>query len=138
MKKIIFCVALGALLLVLYVSAEAQQPAKVSRIGYLISGARSDSDSFAYAFRDGLRDLGYVEGKNIVVEYRYAEGKNDRFPSLVAELVQLKADVLVVTALPAILAAKQATKTIPIVMITTSGPVVSGAFCSWSTPGANI
>jgi len=138
MKKIIFCVALGASLLVLYVSAEAQQPAKVSRIGYLISGARSDSDSFADAFRDGLRDLGYVEGKNIVVEYRYAEGKNDRFPSLVAELVQLKVDVLVVTALPAILAAKQATKTIPIVMITTTDPVVSGAVESLAHPGGNI
>ena len=73
------------------------------------------------AFRQGLRDLGYIEGKNILVEYRYAEGKLDRIPSLVAELVQLKVDVLVVATLPAIRAAKQATKTIPIVMVTTAG-----------------
>jgi len=138
MNQRISALVLSAMLLALSLPAEAQQQAKVSRIGYLISGARSDSNSFAYAFRDGLRDLGYVEGKNIVVEYRYAEGKNDRFPSLVAELVQLKVDVLVVTALPAILAAKQATKTIPIVMITTTDPVASGAVESLAHPGGNI
>jgi ABC-type uncharacterized transport system substrate-binding protein len=119
-------------------SVGAQQQVKVSRIGYVISGARTDSNSLTDAFRDGLRDLGYVEGKNIVVEYRYAEGKNDRFLGIVRELVQLKVDVLVLTALPGILAAKQATKTIPIVMVTTTDPVASGAVESLARPGGNI
>ena len=126
------------MLFALCYSASAQQPAKLLRIGYVISGARTDSNSLTDAFREGLRDLGYVEGKNIVVEYRYAEGKNERFPGLVADLVQLKVDVLVVTALPAILAAKQATKTIPIVMVTTTDPVASGAVDSLARPGGNI
>ena len=88
------------------------------------------------AFRQGLRDLGYTEGKNIVVEYRYVEGKLDRYPSLVAELVQLKVDILVVTA--AILTAQQATKTIPIVMVTNGDPVAEGFVDSLARPGGNI
>ena len=115
-------VALCALLFALCFSVEAQQPAKIPRIGYVSgSGDPSNPGPHVEAFRQGLRDLGYIEGKNILVEYRYAEGKLDRIPSLVAELVQLKVDVLVVGILPAIRAAKQATKTIPIVMVTTSG-----------------
>jgi len=91
------------------------------------------------AFRQGLRDLGYIEGKNILVEYRYVEGKSDRAPSLVAELVQLKVDVLVLEAgLPAIRAAKQATKTIPIVMVTTQDPVATGLIDSLARPGGNL
>ena len=89
-------------------------------------------------FRQGLRDLGYIEGKNILVEYRYIEGKSDRIPSLVAELVQLKVDVLVLGPLPAIRAAKQATKTIPIVMVTTQDPVAAGFVDSLARPGGNI
>jgi putative tryptophan/tyrosine transport system substrate-binding protein len=88
------------------------------------------------AFRQGLRDLGYVEGKNILIEYRYAEGKPDRLLSLVRELVQLKVDILVVTA--AFRAAKQATKTIPIVMVTTGDPVATGLVDSLARPGGNI
>ena len=88
------------------------------------------------AFRQGLRDLGYIEGKNILVEYRYIEGKLDRYPSLVAELVQLKVDVLVATA--AIRAAKEATKTIPIVIVTPSDPVANGIVDSLARPGGNI
>ena len=90
------------------------------------------------AFRQGLRDLGYIEGKNILVEYRYIEGKRDRIPGLVAELVQLKVDVLVSGTLPAIRAAKQATKTIPIVMVTTMDPVATGLVDSLARPGGNI
>ena len=90
------------------------------------------------AFRRGLRDLGYTEGKNILVEYRYAEGKPDEVPGLVTELIQLKVDVLVVGFLPAIHAAKQATKTIPIVMVTTVDPVASGIVDSLVRPGGNI
>jgi putative tryptophan/tyrosine transport system substrate-binding protein len=107
--------------------AEAQQRAKVPQIGYLAGrGDPSTPDPLIDAFRQGLRDLGYIEGKNIVVEYRYAEGKLDRIPSLVAELVQLKVDVLVTPAFPAIRAAKQATKTIPIVMLINVDPVATG------------
>jgi putative tryptophan/tyrosine transport system substrate-binding protein len=118
---------------------EAQQAGKVPRIGYLDStGDPKTPQPSVEAFRQGLRDLGYIEGKNILVEYRYAEGMTDRMPSLVAELVQLKVDVVVVSALPAIRAAKQATKTIPIVMVTTQDPVATGLVDSLARPGGNI
>jgi putative tryptophan/tyrosine transport system substrate-binding protein len=119
-----------------YIS-EAQQPKKVPRIGYVSSGDPSTEPRLA-AFRRGLRDLGYIEGKNILIEYRYAEGKPDEVPGLVAELVQLKVDVLVIGFLPAIHAAKQATKTIPIVMVTPVDPVASGIVDSLARPGGNI
>ena len=90
------------------------------------------------AFRQGLRDLGYIEGKNILIEYRYVEGNQDRIPSLVAELVQLKVDVLVSAVYPAIRAAKQATKTIPIVMVITQDPVETGLVDSLARPGGNV
>ena len=102
--------------------AQAQQPRKIPRIGYVSGLAMLHNPGpYVEAFRQGLRDLGYIEGKNILIEYRYAEGKPDRVPSLVAELVQLKVDVLVVPISAAIRAAKQATKTIPIVMVTNAG-----------------
>jgi len=113
--------------------SQAQQPKKVPRIGY-VSGTGTNVE----AFRQGLRDVGYIEGKNILVEYRYFEGKLDRIPSLVAELVQLNLDVLVVTALPAIRAAKQATKTIPIVIVATVDPVATGLVDSLARPGGNV
>ena len=139
MSKIILCVALSALLFQHCLPAEAQQPQKVPRIGYLSGrGDPSTPDPLADAFRQGLRDLGYIEGKNILVEYRYAEGKLDRIPSLVAELVQLKVDVLVSPTLPAIRAAKQTTKTIPIVMLTNVDPVATGIVDSLARPGGNI
>jgi putative ABC transport system substrate-binding protein len=118
---------------------EAQQPKKVPRIGYVsASGGPGTPDPRFEAFRQGLRDLGYIEGKNILVEYRYAEGKQDPIPSLVAELVQLNVDVLVSPALPAIRAAKQATKTIPIVMVFNVDPVETGIVDSLAHPGGNI
>jgi putative ABC transport system substrate-binding protein len=99
-------------------AVQAQQPAKIPRIGFVTPIGDPNTPGFQVeAFRRGLRDFGYIEGKNIVVEYRYTEGKGDRNPSLVAELVQLKVDVLVVPGPGAIRAAKQATKTIPIVII---------------------
>jgi len=116
--------------------AEAQQPKKVPRIGFL-SGTGPESTNVE-AFRQGLQDLGYVEGKNILVEYRYLEGQLDRIPSLVAELVQLKADVLVLVTLSSIRAAKQATKTIPIVIVTNVDPVATGLVDSLGRPGGNI
>jgi putative tryptophan/tyrosine transport system substrate-binding protein len=117
--------------------SEAQQQKKVPRIGYVSSGDPSTEPQLA-AFRRGMRDLGYIEGKNIQVEYRYFEGTLDQVPGVVTELVQLKVDVLVVGFLPAIYAAKQATKTIPIVMVTTVDPVANGIVDSLARPGGNI
>jgi putative ABC transport system substrate-binding protein len=134
-RKVILFLLAASVLICLHL-AEAQQPAKITRIGFL-AGTGPQGLSVK-AFREGLRDLGYIEGKNIVFEYRDAEGKNERFPSLVAELVQLKVDVLVITALPAILAAKQATKTIPIVILINADPVAAGIVDSLARPGGNI
>jgi putative ABC transport system substrate-binding protein len=115
--------------------AEAQQPVKVFRIGYLTSSG----NTFALeAFRQGLRGLGYIEGKNIVIEYRSAEAKQDRIPGLVAELVQLNVDVIVSTSQPAIERAKLETNTIPIVMIAAFDPVATGLVDSLAHPGGNI
>jgi ABC-type uncharacterized transport system substrate-binding protein len=119
--------------------AEAQQPTKVPRIGYVsATGNSKNPGPLVDAFRQGLRDLGYVESNNILVEYRYVEGNTDAVPSLVGELVQLKVDVLVLGPQPAIRAAKQATKTIPIVMVTSQDPVVAGFVDSLARPGGNI
>ena len=119
-------------------TAEAQQATKVPRIGIVAGGDPSNPAPQVEAFRQGLRDLGYIEGKNILVEYRNHEGKVDRVPGLVAELVQLKVDVLVLSLLRAIHAAKQATKTIPIVMVTTADPVATGLVASLAQPGGNV
>jgi putative tryptophan/tyrosine transport system substrate-binding protein len=116
--------------------AKAQPSGKMPRIGVLV-GATLESPNVA-AFRRGPRDFGYDEGKNIAVEYRFAEGKNERFPSLVAELVQRKVDVLVLSALPAVRAAKPATKTIPIVMLLNADPVAARLVDSLARPGGNI
>jgi putative tryptophan/tyrosine transport system substrate-binding protein len=115
--------------------AEAQQQKKIPQIGFL-AGNR-DGPSVG-EFQRGLRDLGYVEGKNILIEYRYTEGKADSSPSLVTELVQLKVNILVVTSLAGIRAAKQATKTIPVVIVTTQDPVATGIVDSLARPGGNI
>ena len=102
----------------LLVLAEAQQPKKVPRIGYLSARDPASESARAEAIRLALRELGYIEGQNIAIEYRYAEGKRDRLPELAAELVRLKVDIIVVAGGdPAIRAAKNATKTIPIVMV---------------------
>ncbi len=138
MRKV-FCFAISAWLLALGFYAEAQQSAEIPRIGWVSeSGDRNTPGPQVEAFRQGLLDLGYVEGKNMVVEYRYAEGKTDRIPGLVAELVQLKVDVIVVTNPPAVREAKQATKTIPIVMVTVQDPVATGLIDSMARPGGNI
>ena len=136
MSKKLTGLALGAMLLALSFPADAQQTKKVPRIGF-VSGTGANNPNIE-AFRQGLRDLGYVEGKTILVEYRYAEGKLDRVPGLVADLVQLKVDVVVCGVLPAIHAAKEATKTIPIVMVTTQDPVAVGLVDSLARPGGNI
>jgi putative ABC transport system substrate-binding protein len=123
MNRKVFCVPLVAMLLALNSLAKAQQTTKIPRIGYVSgTGDANNPGPNIESFRQGLRDLSYVEGKNIVVEYRYAEGKNERLPGLVAEIVKLKVDVIVVIALPAIRAAKKATQPIPIVMVTNVDP----------------
>jgi ABC-type uncharacterized transport system substrate-binding protein len=119
--------------------AQAQQPGRVPRIGYLASGAGANEfSSRADAFRQGLRDLGYVEGKNIAFEYRRAEGKLVQLPDLAAELVGLKVDIIVVGGNSAIRAAKNATTTIPIVMPHSGDPVADGFVASLARPGGNI
>jgi len=118
-------------------AAQAQQPARIPRIGILIPASASFYSARIEAFRQRLRELGYVEGKNIVIEYRYAEGKLERLPDLAAELVRLKVDVIV-TAGPANSAAKKASATIPIVFAADGNPVGSGLVSSLARPGGNI
>src|SRR5216684_1802467 len=118
-------------------AAEAQQAAKVPRIGYL-GGNLAANPHVPEAFRQGLRDLGYVEGRNVVIEYRDAEGKFDRLPALAAELVALKVDVILAGGGPHALAAKQATRTLPIVFASAADPVSSGLVTSLARPGGNV
>jgi len=132
------CLSVCALLVALSFAVEAQQPTKIPRIGYLSPGDANGSSASVEPFQQGMRELGYIEGKNILVEYRYAEGKLDRIPSLVAELVQLKPEVIVVISLLSIRAAKQATKTIPIIIMSTQDPVATGIIDSLAHPGGNI
>jgi len=118
---------------------EAQQPVKIPRIGYVSgTGDAFNQGPYVEALRQGLKELDYTEGKNIVIEYRGAEAKQDRIPNIVTELVRLKVDVLVVPILPAILAAKEATKTIPIVMVAGVDAVGAGIVDSLARPGGNI
>jgi putative ABC transport system substrate-binding protein len=135
-RKKILVLVVAALCAALFAPAGAQQPGKIPRIG-LLSPA-SDSSPGSNAFRQGLRDLGYIEGKNVVVESRYVEGRLDRSPQLAAELVQLKVDVIFVSSLLVIRAAKEATRTIPIVMISFGDPVADGFIDSLARPGGNI
>src|ERR1044071_609064 len=136
------CVSISLFLFELVMAgmvAEAQQSTKIPRVGYVsATGDSKTPGPQIEGFRQGLRDLGYIEEKNVLVEYRYIEGKSDSIPSLVAELVQLKVDVLVLGPQPAIRAAKQATKTIPIVMVTTQDPVAAGFVDSLARPGGNV
>jgi putative tryptophan/tyrosine transport system substrate-binding protein len=130
---------LVVVLLTVAVTAEAQQQAKIPRVGYVSgSGDALNPGPYVEALRQGLRDLGYSEGKQFVIEYRGAEGKPDRMAPLAAELVHLKVDVLVLPTIPAIHAAKQATTTIPIVMVTQVDPVAAGLVDSLARPGGNI
>src|SRR5262245_15058083 len=128
----------GALLLALCLSAEAQQAEKVTRIGYIASAGPDAVGTNRGAFQQGLRDLGYIQGKNIAIEFRYLEGMLNRVPTVVAELVGLKVDVLVAISPLAIRTAKETTKTIPIVMVTTTDPVATGLIDSLARPGGNV
>ena len=133
-KGIVF--TLSAMLFALCSSVEAQQPKKVPRIGYLAADPQGPTHE---TFRQGLRDLGYVEGQSILIEWRYAEDKIDRYLELAAELVRLKVDAIVAANPAAVVALKRATTTIPIVMATYGGdPVADGIVTSFARPGGNI
>ena len=118
-------------------AGEAPQAAKVPRIGY-VSTNLAASPHLVDAFRQGLRDLGYVEGSNVVIEYRSAEGKLERLPALAAELAALKVDVIVAPNTPAVLGTKEVTRTLPIVFVTVADPVTSGLVASLARPGGNV
>ena len=138
MRQTFASVALCAMLFALCVPASAQQPGKIPRIGVLISGSRSGSSRRLQAFQQGFRELGYIEGKNILFEYRYADGKLEPVPELAAELVRLKVDVLVTDTSNATEAAKNATTTIPIVFTTANDPVGDRQVASLARPGGNL
>ncbi len=135
-KILIALLALG--LLAAPLAAGAQQTTKIPRIGLLSPFSPSAAAPWHQAFRQGLRDLGWVEGKNISIEYRYAEGRNDRLPELAADLVRLKVDVIVASITTDALAAKSATRAIPIVMASAGDPIASGLVESLARPGGNI
>jgi putative tryptophan/tyrosine transport system substrate-binding protein len=130
--------ALGAMLLAFSLPAEAQQAKKVPRVGYVFSFTPAEGQHLWEACRQGLRELGYVENQNIVLEPRWAEGRHERLPDLVADLVRLKVDVMVAAATPASLAAKAATNTIPIVFVAVADPVRAGLIDSFARPGGNF
>ena len=141
MRRIGLAVVLSlSLLALLAAEASAQQAASLPRIGFLLTASLSDPrlPPLLQAFRQGLRELGYVEGQNIAFEFRWAEGQYDRLPGLAAELVRLKVNVIVAGGPPAIQTAKQATETIPIVMAAVADPVAAGFVASLARPGGNI
>ena len=135
-KGIGFIITLGILLGSL--AAQAQQTGNVYRIGFLGNSTAALEANLVGPFREGLRDLGYVEGRNVLVEYRWAEGKYDRFPALIGELLTLKVAVIVTAGTPATLAVKKATTSVPLVMAAVGDPVGTGIVPSLSHPGGNI
>ena len=137
MNRRAFVVGLGVILAMPLV-ADAQQAGKVWRIGVLDTTSPSLNTTNLDAFRQGLRELGYVEGQSFVIEYRWAEGRPERFPSLASELVRLKVDLIVTRGTPAVLAAKKATGSIPIVMATSADPAGFGVVSGLARPGANV
>src|SRR4030095_7373445 len=138
MKKAAPSILIAVILLAITVRAEPQQPKKVPRIGYLTATSLSAVADRTEAFRDGLRELGYVEGKNIVIEWRSAEGNSDRQRALAAELVRLKVDLIVSGGSSSTRFAKEATNAIPIVMAQDTDPVGNGFVASLARPGGNV
>jgi putative tryptophan/tyrosine transport system substrate-binding protein len=138
MKQTITTFALSAMLLALCLTAHAQQPKKIPRIGFLAGVSPSTISARTEAFRRGLRELEYVEGKNIVIEWRYADEKLDRLNDLAAELVRLKVEVIVSAAPTVTRSVKESTKTIPLVMAFDDDPVGNGFVASLARPGGNI
>ncbi|HEX5606523.1 MAG TPA: ABC transporter substrate binding protein, partial [Candidatus Binatia bacterium] len=141
MNTKIISIVITMLTLAFASSAESQQTGKVYRIGFLASGSPPDPSAslspFA-AFRQGLRELGYIESRNILLELRYAKGDHDRLPSLAADLIKIKVDIIVASGLSAVRAARNATDTIPIVMVGAMDPVGFELITSLARPGGNI
>src|SRR5215510_7358384 len=135
-KRLLWIVAF--LLLAICTFAQAQQTGKVPRIGFLDNSTASGSAVLLEAFRQELRKLGWIEGKNITIEYRFAEQTPERLPELAADLVRLKVDLIVASATAPALAARNATTTIPIVMTIAADPVGAGLVASLARPGANV
>ena len=138
MNQKIFVLAFGAMLFALCSSVNAQHPGKIFRIGFLDNSTASGSAVLMDAFRQELTKLGWIEGKNITIEYRFTEQKQERLPELAAELVRLKVDLIVTSGGPVALAAKKATSTIPIVMTSGTDPVGAGLIASLARPGGNV
>jgi len=138
MRKTVIGFTLSTLLFALSSPVQAQQPGRVPQIGFLIASSPSAMAPRLDAFQQGLRELGYVEGKNIIIERRHADGKSDHLPALAAELVRLKVDIIMGQGGQSIRTAQSATKTIPIVMIAVSDPVSLGFVASLARPGGNI
>ena len=139
-KKILTCLLPAVLFLTVSLAHAMQPGGKIPRIGFLTPISASDPQNALRvdAFRQGLRDLGYVEGKNIQIEYRYAEGRSERLPELAEELVRLKVDIFVVANDATARAAKKSTATIPIVMADSGNPIGSGVIASLARPGGNV
>ena len=138
MERRAFIAFVGGNILAGSLVATAQQSAKAHRIGLLIGSSQSFVAPYVAIFRQALRALGYVDGENIAIEYRYAAGNYDRLPVLAAELVRLKVDVVVTEGTPPTRAVKQATTTIPIVMTVTGDPVAAGLVTNLARPGGNL
>jgi putative ABC transport system substrate-binding protein len=137
-KTILLSIVVVVIHLAVGVIAQAQQQGKIFRIGFLDVSTASGMAGLLEAFRQELRKLGWIEGKSITIEYRFAEQKSERLPELAADLVNLKVDLIVVGSTPSALAAKNATTTIPIVMANASGPVAAGLIASLAQPGGNV
>jgi len=138
LSKSIFCIALGTVLFTPCFRAEAQQPVKIYRLGFLSGGTLSALKTTIEPFRQGLRDLGYIEGKNLTIEYRAAEGKFEQMPEIIAELIGLGVNVIVTSGMPAVIAAKKAASTIPIVTANADNLVEAGVVTSLAHPGGNV
>ncbi|OFZ84974.1 MAG: hypothetical protein A2W21_12910, partial [Betaproteobacteria bacterium RBG_16_66_20] len=137
MKRRDLLVAAGVLVAA-PLAARAQQAARVPRIGFLGNSTAALEANLVGPFREGLRDLGYVEGRNVLIEYRWAEGRYERFPALIAELAALKVDVIVTAGTPAVLAVKKTAASVPLVMVAVGDPVGTGIVASLRRPGGNI
>jgi len=133
-----FIGTLAGALLTAPLAAEAQQTGKVARIGYLLTASREQQAQLTRAFEEGLRDLGYIPGRDVVIEHRFADGKVEQLPQLAQDLVRLKVDVIVTGSNQHVVAAKQATTTIPIVFVASSEPAGTGLVASISRPGGNV
>src|SRR4030095_15426686 len=137
-SKSAFCLAMGTMLFALCGFTEAQQPAKVHRIGFLGNSTAALEANLIGPFREGMSALGYIEGQNIFIEYRWAEGKYERFPELIGELVRLKVEIIVTAGTPAAVAVKKAAPTMPLVMAAGRDPIGTGLTASLAQPGGNI